>query len=54
MTEVGTCVKQGAKEYTLTIKTTNYEFYKAMRLLGYLMSEQDKKGSMKRGMNEHD
>lgn len=47
MTEVGTCVKQGAKEYTLTIKTTNYEYYKLIRQLAYILVDSDKKGSMK-------
>lgn len=54
MTDVSTSVKQGEKEYTLVIRTTNHEFYKAMRLLGYLMAEQDKKDILKKKETHND
>ena len=52
MTEVSTKVIQKDKTYILTFETTNYEFYKIMRQLGYLMTEQDKHGIMKNKKGE--
>lgn len=49
MTEVESCVTQSAKEYTITFKTTNYEYYKLMRQLAYMMMGTDRKGSKKSG-----